>query len=131
MNAGHFRNGDQGMLARANLLLVALLISAFVVIVAQAISPYGSYQQQREPHLNERSNISQKTPNDAAPSHSGVQIECDPNCAAKESQDHRSDGWIARFVRKSIDDPLATFTGVLALAHRTRLPIGTPRKARV
>src|ERR1700678_4213799 len=45
-----------------------------------------------------------------------AQPKCDPNCATKETNENSDKGWTARFVRKSLDDPLAVFTGVLALA---------------
>jgi hypothetical protein len=54
--------------------------------------------------------------NKSTPTHSGVQIECDPNCTAHEPQHQANESAAARLLRKTVDDPLALSTVALALA---------------
>jgi len=103
------------MLNRVNSLLAGSLIAALTVIFVQAISPYGAHQH-GEPQRSQNAHNQQGVSDQSAPLKSGVQIECDPNCATKEPEDHQNENWAARFVRKSLDDPLASATVVLALA---------------
>jgi len=46
----------------------------------------------------------------------GVQIDCDPNCAAKHPKGDAYESAIARLFGKTVDEPLALFTAILALA---------------
>jgi hypothetical protein len=80
---------------RINAFLLACFISTAIALVVVVTLPYGS------DHLSSPS----------------IQIECDPNCTAKQSEEHKSKEWvITRLVRKSLDDPLTAFTGTLAFA---------------
>lgn len=48
-----------------------------------------------------------------------IQIECDPNCSAKKSNDHRNEttvyGLIYNYLEKMVTDPVAGFTGLLVV----------------
>src|SRR6266511_1218424 len=45
-----------------------------------------------------------------------VQIDCDPNCTAKNPEENRNQNYITRIFYKTVDDPLAILTGILAVA---------------
>lgn len=103
------------MLARINTLLAALVLALSLVVVVQWVSPYGSQQQQREPQRREDTNHGQGVTQHAAPTHFGVQIECDPNCTAEKPNQNANEGAVARLFRKTVDDPLILFTFLLAV----------------
>jgi hypothetical protein len=90
-----------------------LALFGFLVFQAGVASNYQG-KQQREPQKTEHASDHQKVTDHAAPSKFGVQIECDPNCAAQQAEQNANEGPIARVVRKTLDDPLTLFTAVLA-----------------
>jgi hypothetical protein len=45
-----------------------------------------------------------------------LQVECNPNCSAKKTNEQGDQSRFSRFIDKSIDDPVAAFTLFLALA---------------
>ena len=77
---------------------------------------YENPHDKRQPQGSQNSYDSKGVSNYASVTQVNAEIECDPNCAAKEPEKYRYEGWPARFVRKSLDDPLAVFTALLALA---------------
>lgn len=48
-----------------------------------------------------------------------LEIECDPNCAAKEPEEKRDQGYITRVFYKFAYDPVAMMTGLLGVATAT------------
>ena len=116
---GHLRNSDCGMLGKIPPFFLALLISSLTVNVALFLSPY-KWENDKYPPGEQRSNQTNTDKGDArdfgGARVTGIQIECDPNCSAKNPDDHRNESALARFFRKTLDDPLIAFTGVLAVA---------------
>jgi len=45
-----------------------------------------------------------------------AQINCDPNCSAETTNKNRNQSAVARFISKTINDPLIAFTGIMSLA---------------
>jgi hypothetical protein len=45
-----------------------------------------------------------------------IQIDCDPACNAKRTDKNGNQNAFARFIRKTIEDPLTVFTAILAVA---------------
>src|SRR3984957_321092 len=96
--------------------LVAGIISLVVAVGALSLSgpPYHNYQPPREQEgeHSQANNNQPTTPNDA----SALQIECDPNCSAKNADDHRDKSRLTRLIDKTIDDPVALLTFFLGVA---------------
>jgi hypothetical protein len=96
------------------IVIAGLALFGFVVFQIGVASQH-QRQHQREPQRSEAPNHQKGDTDNSSVTKSGIQIECDPNCAAQESKDHANESTIARFFRKAVDDPLTAFTGILAL----------------
>jgi hypothetical protein len=104
------------MLDRINSFLFALFCSSLIVNVVLIISPYRAYydsppREHGRHEANQDEGAGQPTKDRPT-----VQIECDPNCSTKNSDENRNDGAVTRFFRKTLDDPLAAFTAILTIA---------------
>ena len=93
--------------------LMAVIISLAVVVVALSLSgpPYQNQREQRSEH-SQTNNSHTNARNDPV----SLQIECDPNCFAKNSEDHGDQPRFTRLINKTIDDPVALFTFFLGVA---------------
>jgi hypothetical protein len=96
--------------------LVAVIISLAVVVVGLSLSgpPYQNHQPPRE-QGGEHSQANDSHPNSGSNT-AALQIECDPNCSAKRTDEHRDESRLARLINKTIDDPVALFTFFLGVA---------------
>lgn len=96
--------------------LVAVIISLAVIVLGLSITG-PPYQNQQPPgnnggHHSQNDQRESNVGNGPAP----LQIECDPNCAAKHPEEHGNQSRLARLVNKTIDDPVALFTFFLGVA---------------
>jgi hypothetical protein len=96
--------------------LLALIISLSVVLIALLWG--GPPYQSEQPPGQQRGEHSEAHQAEPQHGHGGIslQIECNPNCSAKNADEHRDQSRLSRFIDKSIDDPVATFTLFLAVA---------------
>jgi hypothetical protein len=97
-------------------LLAALLIASLIANVSLFLFPY-QWDDQKSPP---RENWSQQSNSDGAKTEAreppaGIQIECDPACAAKRANEGRINPWW-HYIEKIRDDPVAGFTGLLFVA---------------
>ena len=98
----------------AAVILAFLGIFGFVIFqVGVASQP--QKQHQGQPQRGEHANSnSEKTHGGNATT--AIEIECDPNCAKKYSNEEGNESYLSRMIRKTLDDPLTILTGVLAIA---------------
>jgi hypothetical protein len=96
-------------------LIAAILSLVIALIVVSTVGP--PYREPQAPgkQAREHSQINESEPK-ARPSPTAIQIECDPNCANKNSEQHGHESRLARLINKTIDDPIAIFTFFLGLA---------------
>ena len=102
---------------RASPLLV-LLLGSLLVNVTLFLFSAERYEQEHPPgkELSYQRQSNQTIANQRASDTANFQINCDPNCAAKESNQNKgNESPYTRFVGKVVDDPLTAFTGLLAL----------------
>jgi hypothetical protein len=105
------------MLARVPPFLWALLIASLIANVSLFLSPYKWEQDKYPPGEHGSNQTDANQPISKKSETAGrVQIDCNPNCAAQEADNHGNESALARFIRKTLDDPLTAFTGVLAVA---------------
>jgi hypothetical protein len=98
--------------------LAALLIASLVANVSLFLFPY-DWQNDKYPPGESGSHQTEEKQSQAKPTppSTKIQIECEPNCAAKHPDDSRyNPGALKRYFLKTIDDPVAGFTGLLFVA---------------
>jgi hypothetical protein len=102
-----------------NPFFVSVLVASLIVNISLFLSHVG-WEQQKYPPIQDRgrqTQTNQTTSNEAA----NLQIECNPNCTAKNSDGIRNSGLGMRIVNKLIDDPatsgilIANFLLVIAV----------------
>src|SRR5262249_43283251 len=113
---GYLRDGDWWMLKIS--FFWALLIASLVWNIASFISPYKWEYDEDPPRQNRREQSSgQQYKTDSGLHSSTIEIECNPNCTAKNRHDSGDyPGALKRSFLKFLDDPVAQFTFLLFVA---------------
>lgn len=102
------------MLRQSFIIIQLLLALSFSVAHCEPQGQYPPRQEQGEKAQTNKTNAeSGQRQNKPA---IATEIECDPACSAKETKNHAEENRFVRLVRKTIDDPLAILTGLLAIA---------------
>src|SRR4051812_31328259 len=96
--------------------LFALLLGSLVANAALFVAPYNWGNDRHPPGARAQQTGGSQVQSSAAQQATKIQIACEPNCAAKHTDEHSDEQWILRYLRKTVDDPVAGFTGLLFVA---------------
>ena len=95
--------------------LTAVCLALAVAVVSLSLAPPIHHNNPPRKHGTEQSQKEQDKANPAkdAPA---VDIKCDPNCAAENTDDEGYPSYAAWLLHKAVNDPIAGFTGLLVVA---------------
>src|SRR6266568_1999767 len=94
--------------------LISLIFCQAIAIVVLALDEH--FQNEHPPREYHGAQSSEyKEPAQPERNATILKIECDPNCRYAESQNEGYEDWVRRIIQKSINDPIAIFSGLLVI----------------
>ncbi len=104
------------ILISAAIVVSIALVAIIVVAENRRSSDHQKDQSPPRKQWSQNTRNNESAPKDRANFPATIQIDCDPNCAAKSPEQDRNQSYIARLFYKGIEEPITVTTGILALA---------------
>jgi hypothetical protein len=95
--------------------LIALLLASLIANVTLFLFPY-KWENDKFPPTEQGSKQSQENQNGFQPGPT-LEIECNPNCTAKNPDQKRNDNSLTRLINQSLEDPTIGLTGGILVAN--------------